>query len=77
MIASDPWIMRQCWAGNRPPPGFRGLAPHYCGRRIMGQVGLGLGCFHPVHRVAQRDPLVEGGERPELDAAPQGGLPDE
>ncbi len=44
---------------------------------VMGQVGLGLGGFHPVHRVAQRDPLVEGGEGPEFDPSAQGGLPDE
>jgi len=34
---------------------------------VMGRVGLGFGGLHAGHRVAQRDPLIEGGEGPELD----------
>ena len=44
---------------------------------VVGEVAGGLGVGHPGHRVAQRDPLVQGGEGAELDPAPQGGLADE
>jgi hypothetical protein len=44
---------------------------------VMNEVGLGLLCLHSGHGVAQCDALVEGCECPELDAPPQGGLPDE
>src|SRR5262249_27678869 len=43
----------------------------------VGGGGGGLGGGHAVHRVAQRDPLVEGGEGAELDPSPQGRLPEE
>lgn len=44
---------------------------------VVGEIGFGFGGFHPVHGVARRDRLSQGNESPELDPAPQGGLPDE
>ena len=43
---------------------------------VVGQVAFGFGLAHPGHRVTQRDPLVQGGERAELDPPAQGGLAD-
>ena len=42
--------------------------------QVVGQVVAGLGFGHPGQAVAQRDPLVQRGERAELDPPPQGGL---
>jgi hypothetical protein len=44
---------------------------------VVGQVAFGLGLAHPGHCVAQRDPLVQCGERAEFDPPAQGGLADE
>ncbi|MER5699916.1 hypothetical protein ABT255_60935 [Streptomyces mirabilis] len=43
----------------------------------MGEVAGGLLAGHGWHVVADRDPLVEGGQHAEFDVAPQGGLPDQ
>jgi hypothetical protein len=44
---------------------------------VVVDVTASLLAGHPIHGVAQRDVLVEGGEGAELDPPPQGGLPDE
>ena len=44
---------------------------------VVAEVVLGLGLGHAGQGVAEHDPLVEGGEAPELDPAPQHGLAEE
>ena len=45
--------------------------------QVMGNVAAGFGVGHAVHRVAQGDPLVQGGEGAELDPPAQRGLSEE
>jgi hypothetical protein len=44
---------------------------------VVADVAAGFLRCHAGHLVANRDPLVEGGEHAELDHAEQGGLADQ